>query len=142
MARLSLFINKFLNLGGYIYLCYRKLAYWWECSIMAPKTLGSIPGRVIQKTQKMVLDATLLNTQRYTVRNNPEKGVAPFIHFGVVAIEKGAFGSPLTIYLCMFEGKSINKGIFFKKANYFLFIYTSKLCIIWNWFIVKIILIS
>ena len=28
---------------------------------------GSIPGRVIPKTQKMVLDATLLNTQHYKV---------------------------------------------------------------------------
>ena len=28
---------------------------------------GSIPGRVIPKTQKMVLDATLLNTQQYKV---------------------------------------------------------------------------
>ena len=27
-----------------------------------------IPGRVIPKTQKMVLDATLLNTQHYKVR--------------------------------------------------------------------------
>ena len=30
--------------------------------------MGSIPGRVIPKTQKMVLDATLLNTQHYKVR--------------------------------------------------------------------------
>ena len=30
--------------------------------------LGSITGRVIPKTQKMVLDATLLNTQHYKVR--------------------------------------------------------------------------
>ena len=29
---------------------------------------GSIPGRVIPKTQKMVLDASLLNTQHYKVR--------------------------------------------------------------------------
>ncbi len=29
--------------------------------------LGSIPGRVIPKTKKMVLDATLLNTQQYKV---------------------------------------------------------------------------
>ena len=29
---------------------------------------SSIPGRVIPKTQKMVLDATLLNTQNYKVR--------------------------------------------------------------------------
>ena len=30
--------------------------------------LGSIAGRVIPKTQKMVLDATLLNTQHYKVK--------------------------------------------------------------------------
>ena len=30
--------------------------------------LGSILGRVILKTQKMVFDAALLNTQQYTVR--------------------------------------------------------------------------
>ena len=30
--------------------------------------LGSIPGRVIPKTQKMVLDPSLLNTQHYKVR--------------------------------------------------------------------------
>ena len=29
---------------------------------------GSVPGRVIPKTQKMVLDATLLSTQHYKVR--------------------------------------------------------------------------
>ena len=33
-----------------------------------PGDLGSIPGRVIPKTQKMVLDATLLNPQHYKVR--------------------------------------------------------------------------
>ena len=33
-----------------------------------PGDLGSIPGRVIPKTQKMVLDATLLNTQNYKLR--------------------------------------------------------------------------
>ena len=30
--------------------------------------LGSIPDQVIPKTQKMVLDATLLNTQHYKAR--------------------------------------------------------------------------
>ena len=30
--------------------------------------LGSVPGRVIPKTQKMLLDATLLNPQLYKVR--------------------------------------------------------------------------
>ena len=43
---------------------------------------GSIPGQVIPKTQKMVLDANLLNTQHYKVRikvkwSNPGKGVVP-----------------------------------------------------------------
>ena len=33
-----------------------------------PGDQGSIPGRVILKTQKMVFDAALLNTQHYEVR--------------------------------------------------------------------------
>ena len=33
-----------------------------------PGDLGSIPGRVIPKTQKMLFDATLLNTQHYKIR--------------------------------------------------------------------------
>ena len=47
-----------------------------------PRDWDSIPGRVIPKTQKMVLDAALLNTQHYNVTirvkwSNPENGVAP-----------------------------------------------------------------
>ena len=37
-----------------------------------PVDLGSIPGRVIPKTLKMVLDASLLNTQHYKVRIKDE----------------------------------------------------------------------
>ena len=33
-----------------------------------PGDWSSIPGQVIPKTQKMVVDATLLNTQHYKVR--------------------------------------------------------------------------
>ena len=33
-----------------------------------PGNLGSIPGCVIPKTLKMVLDTSLLNTQKYKVR--------------------------------------------------------------------------
>ena len=36
--------------------------------VNGPEDLGSIPGRVIPKTLKMVLDASLLNTQYYKVR--------------------------------------------------------------------------
>ena len=35
---------------------------------IGPGDLGSIPGSVIPKTLKMVLDASLLNTQQYKVR--------------------------------------------------------------------------
>ena len=33
-----------------------------------PGNLGLIPGQVIPKTQKMVLDASLLNTQYYKIK--------------------------------------------------------------------------
>ena len=33
-----------------------------------PDDVGSIPGRVIRKTLKMVLDTSLFNTQRYKMR--------------------------------------------------------------------------
>ena len=47
-----------------------------------PGDPGSIPGRVIPKTQKMVLEASLLNTQHYKVRikgkvEQSREGVAP-----------------------------------------------------------------
>ena len=35
--------------------------------VNGPGDRGSIPGRVISKTQKMVLDAKLFNTHHYTV---------------------------------------------------------------------------
>ena len=61
-----------------------------------PGDLGSITSRVIQKTQKIVLDASLLNTQNYKVCNRG-KEVAPSLNVGVVVIEKGSFGSPSTM---------------------------------------------
>ena len=62
-----------------------------------PGVLGSIPARVIPKTFKMVLDTSLLITQKYKVRikgkveQSRERSSAP-LHLGVVAIER-AFGS-------------------------------------------------
>ncbi len=47
---------------------------FWLVGIMVlvfangPGDLGSIPGRVIPKTLKMVFDTSLLNTQQYKVR--------------------------------------------------------------------------
>ena len=37
-------------------------------SANGPGDLGSIPGRVLRKTQKMVLDAVFLSTQHYKLR--------------------------------------------------------------------------
>ena len=68
-----------------------------------PADLGSIPGRVIPKTQKKkkekkkVLDAALLKTQHYKVwikgkvDQSRERSTPP-THLSVVAIVKGAFG--------------------------------------------------
>ena len=46
------------------------LDYWPNSSMFAngPGDQGSIPGRVLPKTQKIVLDATVLNTQHYNIR--------------------------------------------------------------------------
>ena len=61
--------------------------------------LGTIPGRVIPKTQKMVLDSSLFNIIRYRSRvkwRNPGNGVTPILLLVVVTIQKGAFWSPST----------------------------------------------
>ena len=89
--------------------------------------LGSIPGRVIPKTQKMVLDATLLNSQHYKVRikgkveQSREKSSA--LHLGVVAIEKGAFGSPSTMvanftYTSIYLSKHYEPITFQRKVDF------------------------
>ena len=54
-----------------------------------------------QRIKKMVLDAALLNTQQYKVRikdkvEQSRKWSSTPLHISVVAIEKGAFGSPST----------------------------------------------
>ena len=66
-----------------------------------PGDLGPIPGRVIPKTQKMVHDASMLNTQHYKVRikgkgEQSRERISTLIYPGVVAIEKGAFWSSST----------------------------------------------
>ena len=84
---------------------YSSLAKWVECSPNSPGDLGSILGRIIPKTLKIVLDTSLLNTQQYTVRikskveQSRERSSPPPLHFGVVAIEKGAFWSPTLLLL-------------------------------------------
>ena len=87
--------------------------------------LGSIPGRVIPKTLKMVLDTSLLNTQQYKVRINGKveqsrKEVAPPLLLGLVDIEKGTFKSPsTTVAKSLIEGFS-NAGAL-ENVEYLLF---------------------
>ena len=76
-----------------------------------PGDLGSIPGRVIPKTQKMVLDASLLNTQHYKVRikgkvEQSREGVAPSPTHWCSSYRKGSlpvtldYGRQLYLYIC------------------------------------------
>ena len=48
-------------------ICRHKMSIMFNEFANRPGDLGSILGRVIPKTQKMVLDASLLNTQQYKV---------------------------------------------------------------------------
>ena len=54
----------------YIHICMCIYVYLWVymyAFAYGPGDLGSIPGRVIPKTLKMVLDTSLLNTPKYKV---------------------------------------------------------------------------
>ena len=60
---------------------------------------GSIHSRIIPKTQKMVLDAALHNSQYYKVRikgkvKQSREWSSTLLHIGVVAIKKGTYRSP------------------------------------------------
>ena len=78
-----------------------------------PGDLGSIPGRVIPKTQKMVLDASLLSTQHYKVRikgkvEQSRKGVVPYPTHWCSSYRKGSlrvtldYGRQLYFYLYIY----------------------------------------
>ena len=75
----SLFLTRicFLSLSSYCIVVWLVVWVLWHIKLIGPAVrvfangpgdLGSIPGRVIPKTLKMVLDTTLLNTQHYKVR--------------------------------------------------------------------------
>ena len=63
---------KQVKIEMYIYLIllpssYRLIGLVGRVFTTGPGDLRSIPGRIIPKTLKMVLDASLLNTQQYKV---------------------------------------------------------------------------
>ena len=94
-------------------LAYRAIGLMTRAFAIGPGDRGSIPGRVIPKTQKMVLDADLLNTQHYKVRikskveQSREWSSAFPLNVSVVAIKKGAFGS-LSIKVANSTGNRLN----------------------------------
>ena len=50
-----------------VYLITRFIGLVGRVFANGPENLGSIPGHVVPKTLKMVLDTSLLNTQQYKV---------------------------------------------------------------------------
>ncbi len=50
------------------YVCNLAIGLMSRVFTNGPEDRGSIPGRVISKTPKMVLDSSLLNTQHYKVQ--------------------------------------------------------------------------
>ena len=68
-------IHTHTHIYIYIYLYYRLIGLVGS-RVFANSLggLGSIPGHVIPKTLKMVLDTSLLNTQQYKVRIEGKMG--------------------------------------------------------------------
>ena len=97
---LSILTSSYIYIYIYIYI------YMCVCVCLVDRVLangpgdrGSIPGRVISKTQKMVSDTSLFNTQHYKVRikrkveKSRERTSALLLHVGVEAIQKRLFVS-------------------------------------------------
>ena len=108
-----------------------------------PGDLGSIPGRVIPKTQTMVLHVSLLNTQHYKVRikdkveQSRERSSALPLHLSVVAIEKGAFETPSTM-VANFTFFTLQLSTWFPRASLkylvSLFLFGSFSCVFIQFF--------
>ena len=82
----------------------------------------------------MVLDTSLLNTQHYKVRIKGNSGaflgkeLCPPLHLGVVAIEKGAFGSPLTTVANLLYTGWIVSLLFFYNDGFSIKYFTKVEC--------------
>ena len=90
-----------------------------------PGDLGSIPGRVIPKTQKMVLDASLLNTQHYKVRikgkvEQSREGVAPSPTHWCSSYRKGSLWVTLDYGRQLYLHKIEKKDTYTKNARVYV----------------------
>ena len=93
-----------------------------------PRDLGSIPGRVIPKTQKMVLDTSLLNTQHYKVRikgkvEQSREGVAPSPTHWCSSYRKGSLRVTLDYGRQLYLLIQFVKNFYFKLFSLFKQLY-------------------
>ena len=104
----------------YIYIILPDIGLGVRVFANDPGDLGSIPGRVIPKTQKMVLDASLLSTQHYKVQikgkvEQSRKGVAPSPTHWCSSYRKGSLRVTLDygrqLYLYIYIYMEVNKEI-------------------------------
>ena len=82
LLKTKIIYDNSLYIYIYIYI-YRLIGIMDRVFANDPGDWGSIPGHVIPKTKKIVLDASLLNTQHSKVwikskLSNPGKGVVPY----------------------------------------------------------------
>ena len=123
-----------------------SLVWWVECSPMVRIDLSSIPGRVIPKTLKMVLDTSLLNTQQYKVFvsrvkwSHPGKGVAPFPTPRYSSCWKGSlwvalnYGRQLYLLVCI-KNLPTMKIFVNSAAVYSIHIYIYIYIYMWKYFV-------
>ena len=88
------FVWVFLFFTPEIWFSFWHLAVWclWNTTSKSYSLIGQV-GRVFTNDPR---DWVLSQVESYQW-SNPGKGVAPSLHLSVVAIEKGAFRSPLTM---------------------------------------------
>ena len=101
----------------WLFILYRLIGLLSIVFANGPGDLGSIPGHVIPKTLKIVLDTSLLNTQQYKVRikgkvEQSREGVAPSPTPGCSSYWKG--------------------NLLVTNFTYYFFLPNKGDCIIWN----------
>ena len=89
MSYLKLFVLSQSKIFLLVCVCVYIYIYIY---ITGPRDQSSIPGRVIPRTQNIVLDSSMLNTKHNKVWikskwSNTGKRIAPSLHLGVVPIE-------------------------------------------------------
>ena len=113
------FSSSLLLLPHSIYIIVPDIGLAVRVFANGPGDLSSIPGRVIPKTQKMVFDASLLNTQHYKVRIK-----------GKVEQSRERVAPSPTPWCSSYRKGSLRVTLDYGRQLYFYFIYIILLSII------------